>query len=161
MSDKKPRKKASPLELAVAAVAAVAAIGVLAFQYYRVEIAGSGPVIPRLTFVVETDDGRRMLWGRGSRDVEKGEWFDVTDAPIEPNEYQFGIGKDTIPAIDDPKFAPIGDAKKLRDDYDIHDVTEVIGFVHNGQAKAYPIQIMDHHELVNDTVGGKPVTVGW
>ena len=49
----------------------------------------------------------------------------------------------------------------MRDDYNVRDVTQVFGFVYNGQAKAYPIQIMDHHELVNDTIAGKPITVGW
>ena len=163
MSDNQPRKKTSPLELTLAAAAAVAAVGVLGFQYYRVEIDGPGNRGPRepLSLVFETDDGRRLLWASGSYDVDKGEWFDVTDSPIEPDEYQFGIGKDTIAAIDDPQFTAIGDAEKLRRDYDINDQTEVIGFVHNGQAKAYPIEIMNRHELVNDTVGGKPVTVGW
>ena len=37
----------------------------------------------------------------------------------------------------------------------------VIGFAHGGEARAYPIALLNHHELVNDTVGGKPVTVGW
>ena len=106
MSDNRPRKKTSPLELTLAAAVAVGAVGLLGFQYYRLQNdgMGNGGPLERMTFVIETDDGRRMLWGRGSYDVEKGEWFDVTDAPIEPDEYQFGIGKDTIPAIDHPKF---------------------------------------------------------
>ena len=163
MSDNKPRKKTSPLELTLAAAAAVAAVGVLGFQYYRLQDdgVGVGGPLQRLTFVIETDDGRQLLWAKGSHDVDKGEFFDVTDAPIEPDEYQFGIGKDTIPAIDDPMFVPIGDARSLLEDYYISDESEVIGYVHNGQAKAYPIHIMNRHELVNDTVGGKPVTVGW
>ena len=163
MSDKKPRKKSSRLELTLVAIVAAAAVGVLGVQYYRLTNygVGIGESMERMTFVIETDDGRRLLWASGSYDVDKGEWFDVTDSPIEPDEYQFGIGKDTIAAIDDPQFTAIGDAEKLRRDYDINDQTEVIGFVHNGQAKAYPIEIMNRHELVNDTVGGKPVTVGW
>ena len=163
MSDKKPRKKSSRLELTLVAIVAAAAVGVLGVQYYRLTNygVGIGESMERMTFVIETDDGRRLLWASGSYDVDKGEWFDVTDSPIEPDEYQFGIGKDTIAAIDDPRFMAIGDAEKLRRDYDINDQTEVIGFVHNGQAKAYPIEIMNRHELVNDTVGGKPVTVGW
>lgn len=35
----------------------------------------------------------------------------------------------------------------------------VIGIVHNGQAKAYPIQFLGYHHQVLDTVGGKPVIV--
>ena len=37
----------------------------------------------------------------------------------------------------------------------------VIGYVGNGDARAYPASLLDHHELVNDRIGGKPVTVGW
>jgi hypothetical protein len=36
----------------------------------------------------------------------------------------------------------------------------VLGYRHKGEAKAYPLAIMNRHELVNDVVGGKPVTVG-
>ena len=163
MSESQPGKKTSRLELTLAAVVAAAALGVLGFQYYRVEIVGPGNRGPmeRRSFVLVTDDGRQMLWGGGNYNLEEGEWFDVTDAPIEPNEYQFGIGKDTIPAIDDPQFVPIGDAERLKEVYGIFDFSEVIGFVHNGQAKAYPTYTMNQHELVNDVIGGKPVTVGW
>lgn len=163
MPDNEPRKKTNPLKLTLAVVAAAGAVGVLGFQYYRVEVAGLGlgGTIERVPNVIETDDGRQLLWASGPRDVDKGEWFDVTGSPIKADEYQFGIGKDAIPAIDHPLFAPIGDAERLRERYAINDDSEVIGFVHNGEAKAYPISIMNRHELVNDTVGGKPVTVGW
>lgn len=35
----------------------------------------------------------------------------------------------------------------------------VIGVVHNGEARAYPIQFLGYHHQVQDTVGGKPVLV--
>lgn len=35
----------------------------------------------------------------------------------------------------------------------------VIAFFVNGEAKAYPLQILTWHEIVNDTVGGVPVAV--
>ena len=37
----------------------------------------------------------------------------------------------------------------------------VIGFAVGTEARAYPVGLLDHHELVNDSLGGKPVTVGW
>ena len=37
----------------------------------------------------------------------------------------------------------------------------VLGYANAGEARAYPIRLLNGHELVNDTVGGKPVTVGW
>ena len=37
----------------------------------------------------------------------------------------------------------------------------VIGFADGGDVKAFPVALLDRHELVNDEIGGKPVTVGW
>ena len=77
MSDNQPRKKTSPLELTLAAAAAVAAVGVLGFQYYRVEIDGPGNRGPRapLSFVFETDAGRKRPGGGGTVRPEWGEWW--------------------------------------------------------------------------------------
>lgn len=108
-------------------------------------------------------DGRRLLWARGAPDASDAEWFDVTDSVIDPEMFQYGIGKDTIPSIDAPQFAIAGallDDPRLAE-AKIKDDTVVIGYVHNGDARAYPLHILNRHELVNDTVGGKPVTVGW
>jgi hypothetical protein len=67
-----------------------------------------------------------------------------------------GPGKDGIPAIDNPRFLTV--TKSIEDKY--YGATEpVIGVVINGDARAYPLQILMWHEIVNDTVGGVPVTV--
>jgi len=103
--------------------------------------------------------GKRLLWARGEPNSPNAEWFDVTASTIDPARFQFGIGKDTIPSIDDPIFVEVDDARLSA--AGIHKETMVIGFALGGEAKAYPIPILDRHELVNDRVGGKPVTVGW
>jgi len=64
-----------------------------------------------------------------------------------------GPPKDGIPAIDDPKFVHIDEVESLQDQ------EAVIGVVINGEAKAYPLQVLMWHEIVNDTLGGKPITV--
>ena len=46
------------------------------------------------------------------------------------------------------------------DDQDV-DGLRVIGYAAGGRARAYPVSLLDDHELVNDTFGGKPVTIGW
>jgi hypothetical protein len=104
-------------------------------------------------------DGQRLLWAFGKPDSPDAEWFDVTGSKIDPMRFQFGIGKDSIPAIDKPQFVNANDPR-LRE-AGIYDRTPVIGYVNNGDARAYPLSILNRHELVNDTVGGKPVTVGW
>lgn len=104
-------------------------------------------------------NGRRLLWARGKPDESDAEWFDVTDSTIDSEKLRHGIGKDTIAAIDQPVFVDLDDTwlKKAG----IDDQTMVIGFARQGEAKAFPLRIMDRHELVNDRIGGLPVTVGW
>lgn len=64
-----------------------------------------------------------------------------------------GPPKDGIPAIDKPSFDSVEAAGKW-----LKPKEPVIAFVHNGDARAYPLQILIWHEIVNDTVGGLPVT---
>ena len=59
-----------------------------------------------------------------------------------------------IPAIFNPQFVPAASAK-------IPDDAWVLGVEINGQAKAYDLNILNHHEIVNDVVGGKPVAPTW
>ncbi|MEM9539559.1 MAG: DUF3179 domain-containing protein [Cyanobacteria bacterium P01_E01_bin.42] len=63
-----------------------------------------------------------------------------------------GPPKDGIPSIDDPKFDTAQTTPFAGEE-------TVIGVVINGEAKAYPFGIMNWHEIVNDTVGGKNITV--
>ncbi len=64
-----------------------------------------------------------------------------------------GPGKDGIPAILKPAFVTAREATFLEDD------DRVLGLSRGGEAKAYPIKVLNWHEIVNDTVGGKPVVV--
>lgn len=65
-----------------------------------------------------------------------------------------GPSKDGIPPIDEPSFVSITEA-----DAWLEDVEPVIRVQFNGEAKAYPVQILMWHEIVNDDVGGEPITV--
>jgi len=66
-----------------------------------------------------------------------------------------GPDKDGIPAIDRPRFVLAEQAdKKFMKASD-----RVLGLVMNGKKKAYPIKILNWHEIVNDRIGGQPVVV--
>ena len=65
-----------------------------------------------------------------------------------------GPPPDGIPPIDNPTFEDIQSADEW-----LEDIEPVISFEVNGDARAYPLQIMTWHEIVNDTVGGEPVVV--
>jgi hypothetical protein len=64
-----------------------------------------------------------------------------------------GPSRDGIPPVDKPVFKPISEITTIADR------EPVIGLEINGDARAYPVQILMWHEIVNDTIGSKPVTV--
>ena len=66
-----------------------------------------------------------------------------------------GVVKDGIPALTNPKLAAPADASYLRPD-DL-----VFGVSINGDARAYPLRIMDWHEMFNDVIGGVPVSLAY
>lgn len=65
-----------------------------------------------------------------------------------------GPPKDGIAALDDPQFMTVEAA-----DGHYFDNEPVVFFQHQNDARAYPLQILIWHEIVNDTVGGKPVVI--
>lgn len=117
------------------------------------------PLGPRHSRPIVQKDGKTLLWARGDAKSENAEWFDMTNALVDPKAFQYGIGKDTIPSVENPEFALPGDPKLAAGD--IHDDTMVLGFEHNGEAKAYPIFLLSRHEVVNDVIGGKEFAVCW
>lgn len=64
-----------------------------------------------------------------------------------------GPPKDGIPSIDNPKFISKDNASWLTSQ------EPVIAVVKNGVAKAYPLQILIWHEIVNDQINGEPILV--
>ena len=65
-----------------------------------------------------------------------------------------GPPKDGIPAIDKPRFASIGEAQQW-----LKPNEPVISLKIADEARAYPLQILIWHEIVNDEIKGQPVTV--
>ena len=64
------------------------------------------------------------------------------------------LSPDAIPPLNYPPFVPWSQAR-------LNDQTYVIGVSINGESKAYPIEVLNFREMVNDTVGGVPVLVTW
>jgi hypothetical protein len=65
-----------------------------------------------------------------------------------------GPPRDGIPALSHPPHANAGSAPWSDD-------VVVIGVAWNGEARAYPLDILVWHELVNDTLGGRPILVSF
>lgn len=65
-----------------------------------------------------------------------------------------GPPPDGIPPIDDPAFVTVAEA----DEY-LSDAEPVVLLEIDGDARAYPVQILIWHEIVNDTLGDLPVSI--
>ena len=66
------------------------------------------------------------------------------------------LPRDGIPAIDDPQFLSAAEA-----DNEYAPDELVIGVSINGDSRAYSTGKLSGHEIVNDTVGGRPISVTW
>jgi Protein of unknown function (DUF3179) len=74
------------------------------------------------------------------------------DPLVDPDELRSGgPPPDGIPAIDEPRFMQADQVDFL------DDVEPVMALQIGDDARAYPMQIMTWHEIVNDTVDGVPV----
>lgn len=80
--------------------------------------------------------------------------FNTENAIVPKNEIlSGGPPKDGIPAILKPEFIDPTEAGYLNPS------DPVIGIEVEGESKAYPIKILNWHEVVNDKIGGVPITV--
>jgi len=92
----------------------------------------------------------------GALRVSTAGWStDFTKASVDLGDFLGGgPPKDGIPAIDQPKFQSITEARGW-----LAERSPVISLSVGGTARAYPLAILTWHEIVNDTLGGVPVVV--
>ena len=66
-----------------------------------------------------------------------------------------GVVLDGIPALTNPALIDAADADYLYPD------DQVFGVEINGDARAYPLRILNWHEMFNDVIGGVPVSLAY
>ena len=73
--------------------------------------------------------------------------FDVSNASIPVNRIlSGGVRRDGIPSIDDPKFVSTGQVRFLPD------LDLVVSVTSGETTRAYPLRILNLHEIVNDSI---------
>ena len=94
-------------------------------------------------FTAVTVEGQRRING-----------FDLNEISV-PRKFvkKGGPDRDGIPAIDDPKFIPANYVDFLSPS------DRVLGLELEGVAKAYPLKILDRHEIVNDWFLKSPIVI--
>ncbi len=81
--------------------------------------------------------------------------FDLSRSSVPADQIRHGgPSRDGIPALDSPQAVPVAEA-----DWD--DTEIVVGVALGDQARAYPVSILNWHELVNDTLDGRPILVSY
>ena len=63
-----------------------------------------------------------------------------------------GPPRDGIPSIEQPRFVAAAEAG-------VRGTDRILGIERDGVAKAYPIAILNYHEIVNDSFGDEPIVV--
>lgn len=96
----------------------------------------------------------RML---GRIDPRFAEFLDDSQpSNLRPEEIQWGgVMVDGIPALDNPDMLAAVDAGYLAPD------DAVFGIALNDEAHAFPLRILDWHEMANAVVGGVPVSLAY
>jgi hypothetical protein len=116
------------------------------------DTADDPPTEPATSTTVIVDAGELPV---GSSALDNKFADEFPEPLIEPRDVvSGGPPPDGIPPIDDPQFISVTHA-----DAWLNDVEPVLVVDVDGDVRAYPIQIMMWHEIVNDTVGGLPLAV--
>ena len=124
------------------------------------DVADSAPSATPTTVPdpTKTEVGAEPDWAKELRQagINTGIWeTDFSKHSIPYNEiFSGGVPRDGIPPIDDPRFVSVEDADQWLEEKEPVIVLEI-----DGEAKAYPLQILTWHEIVNDTLAGAPVSV--
>ena len=92
------------------------------------------------------------------QELISGDGFNFKDNTPGYNEYvkleQGCARRDCMPVIDEPDWESREEADRWLGDEDV-----VLGLDYRGEHRAYPVKVMNWHEIVNDEVGGEAVAV--
>jgi hypothetical protein len=99
-------------------------------------------------------DGRKLLFAARGEGPEP-EYYDVTEADFDVKRLDGGFGRDSIPGVDYPIIDPPGAAtgRALRTSQ------PVFGVLLQAGPRAYPMDLLEKIEVVNDTDGSTPLVL--
>jgi hypothetical protein len=98
---------------------------------------------------------KRSLLARIDPDYE-AVFYDGAPSRIRLEEIVWGgVPLAGIPPLDDPPTIPAQGGRYLRDK------EKVFGIFVGGEARAYPLRFLSWHEMLNDEVGGEPITLSF
>lgn len=72
------------------------------------------------------------------------------------------LHRDLVPVMSEPEVITAAEVARINDEERgkyLVSTDRVVGVEINGEARAYPIMLMNVHEVINDTLGGVPIAV--
>lgn len=94
----------------------------------------------------------RMLYGG----KDSSQHFNISNLTLNEGQFHYGIGREAFPALLAPEFISIEAADTIWAD----STRFLIGAL-NGEAKAYSVPDLTRHEIVNDSLGGRPIMAAY
>lgn len=101
-----------------------------------------------------TKNGVKYMYGG----KDSTEHFNITNSILKDENFHFGIGRERFHALIKPEFISI---KENDVDTSVTDSSRYLVVNINGDVRAYSVDLLTHHEIVNDVVGGKPVMAAY
>ena len=97
-------------------------------------------------------NGEKYMYGG-----EDSTWhFKVTNSLLKEEQFHYGIGREKFHALIAPEFINREEADKI-----FPDSERFLSFKIGENIRAYSIELLTHHEVVNDVVDGKPVMAAY
>ena len=78
--------------------------------------------------------------------------FNIENLSLKPNQFHYGIGRERFPALLEPAFMDVPSADRIWSD-----TSRFLLAKAEGDMRAYSVKDLTRHEVVNDTLAGKPI----
>lgn len=88
------------------------------------------------------------LWGGD----DPNQHFRVDNLILDPNQFHYRLGREFFSALLVPEFTSAAETDRW-----LTDGSFVLGLQVGEEVKAYPLDLLRDHEVVNDVVGGEPI----
>lgn len=97
-------------------------------------------------------NGKKMLYGGEN----ESQHFDISGYSLNDEQFHYGIGRERFPALLKPEFISVQEA-----DDSWADSTRFLLAYSGNDVKAYSIQDLTRHEVVNDVLDGRPIMAAY
>ena len=97
-------------------------------------------------------DGKKYLYG-GADSLQH---FDITDCALIDSQFHYGIGREEFPALLKPEFISVTEADLIW-----NDTTRFLLAYSGKEVKAYSVEDLTRHEVVNDELNGQPIMAAY